>query len=637
LAKEPKEAAAQGRPDTGVLLAAALVAALAFAAYLPSFSAPFVFDDTVSIGDNPSIRHLASSLIPPADTTVSGRPVLNLSLALDHAAGGTALWVYHATNLAIHVLAALALLGIVRRTLQERSLPVALSVALIWVVHPLNTESVTYVIQRAESLMGLLYLATLYFFIRGSTSGGSKPRVWFALCILACFLGMGTKEVMATAPLIVLLYDRTFLAGTFASALRARGKVYLGLAASWLLLGNLVLSTHGRTGTVGFGAGVSPLEYAQTQLWAVAHYLRLSLWPSPLVFDYGRGLSPLSWGTLPSALVTLGLLASTVWALVKRPALGFLGTFFFAILAPSSSFIPVVTETVAEHRMYLPLVSVVTLAVVALSRVLGRGFLPVCGALAAVLLALTWRRNETYQDAEGLWRSAVSARPLNERAHNNLGYILAAKPGGLDEAISEYNEALRLSPVYAQAHLNLAMALVRRPGALDDAVVQFEDALSLNPALVDAHYNLGLALMAYPGRMDAAIAEYRYALRLKPDYAEAHYNLGCALGASPGRGDEAISEYREALRLKPGFVEAHFNLGCALVAKPGRIAEAIAEFQETLRLNPDYVPALCNLATALNSIGRKPEAIASIDSALRLDPTNASALQIRAAIAPSQP
>ncbi|HEY5226971.1 MAG TPA: hypothetical protein VIJ19_00450, partial [Opitutaceae bacterium] len=254
-----------GLTGTGVLPAALLIAAAAAVAYLPSFAAPFVFDDVPAIGGNPTIRHIASALRPPADTTVSGRPVLNLSLALDYAAGGTAPWVYHATNLAIHILAALALLGIVRRTLGPRALPVAFSVALLWAVHPLNTESVTYVIQRGESLMGLLYLATLYFFIRACGSEGNRARLWYALSISSCFLGMGTKEVMASAPLIVLLYDRTFLSGSFASALRTRGKAYLGLAASWILLGYLVLATHGRTGTVGFGAGISPLDYAQTQ------------------------------------------------------------------------------------------------------------------------------------------------------------------------------------------------------------------------------------------------------------------------------------------------------------------------------------------------------------------------------------
>ena len=168
-------------------------------------------------------------------------------------------WGYHVVNLAIHILGALVLYGVVRRTLLCASLRqrygdearwLALAVALIWVVHPLQTESVTYLIQRTESLMGLFFLLTLYCVIRGSTSSGR--RGWYAAAVVCCALGMGSKEVMVVAPLTVLLYDRAFLSGSFREALRARAALYAGLFGCWLVLVGLVASTS-HSLTAGFG------------------------------------------------------------------------------------------------------------------------------------------------------------------------------------------------------------------------------------------------------------------------------------------------------------------------------------------------------------------------------------------------
>ena len=503
---------------------------------------------TTSIAGNATIRHLATAVWPPAGATVSGRPVLNLSLAANYAVSGLSVWSYHALNLAIHVLAAWTLFGIVRRTLELRRLPGAASVAfccaLLWSLHPLLTESVTYVIQRAESLMGLFYLLTLYCFIRGAAAGPAVRRLWYVLSGLACLLGMATKEVMVTAPIVVLLYDRTFVAGSLRGALRQRRGLYAGLAATWALLLVLVLSTRGRAGTAGFASGVPWGSYALSQLPALTHYLRLCVWPRPLVFDYGSALAVRCAAARTGRRPDRGRsLAATAWAMARRPSLGFLGFCFFAILAPSSSIVPVATETMAEHRMYLPLIPVVVLAVLAVRRSLGRWALPACLALAAALSWATWQRNEAYLSEEGIWADTVAKRPGNERAQNNLGFLLSKAPGRMQEAIDHYEAALRLKPDYAQAHANLASALVARPGRLEDAVAHFEEALRLNPGLTEAHYNLACALETIPGRTGEAVAHYEEALRQNPDYAEAHYNLGCLLQKAAraiGRGDRAV-------------------------------------------------------------------------------------------------
>ena len=267
-------------------LALALLALAVAAAYAGSFAGAFVYDDVPAILENPTIRHLGrlgEVLAPPGDQagTVGGRPVVNLSLALNVAISGTAPWSYHAFNLAVHLAAAALLFGIVARTLDlpavrgERPWPekdriaVAFAVAILWALHPLQTEAVTYVVQRAESLMGMLYLLTVYCFVRGAGAGvsepgrpaaGPGPAAWFVLAWLACLLGMATKEVMVTAPVLALLYDRTFLAGSFREAWRRRRGIHLALASTWVLLAVLVAGTGGRGGSAGFGshAGVWP-------------------------------------------------------------------------------------------------------------------------------------------------------------------------------------------------------------------------------------------------------------------------------------------------------------------------------------------------------------------------------------------
>jgi len=568
----------------------AALAAAAIAAYSGTFSVPFLFDDDASIAGNPTIRHLGTAFWPPANRTVTGRPILNLSLAVNYALSGTAVWSYHALNLAIHILAGLVLFGIVRRTLGPRgySAPTALafSTALLWTLHPLQTQAVTYIAQRAESLMGLFYLLTLYCFIRGAGTDDPRGSPWLALSVASCLLGMATKEVMASAPLIVLLYDRTFVAGSFREAFRRRWRVHGAMAATWLVLAFLVLSAHRREGGAGSVAAAAWWRYALTQLPAIAHYLRLCFWPYPLVFDYGTALSAPSLQILPSALLVAGLAAATLLALIRRPAAGFLGASFFAILAPSSSLVPVAGETMADYRMYLPLIPVAVLVVLEVDRRLGRAAPALWLILAAALGLATARRNRDYSSEQAIWSDTVAKRPGNYRARNNLGLLLSKVPGGLDGAVEQYREALRLNPGSAEEHINLGDALLNVPGRLDEAIAQFEEARRLEPALYGAYIGMGNALSRVPGRLDEAIAQFGEALRLKPDSAEGHFNLGNALSRAPGRLDEAIAQYEEALRLRPAYARAHFGLAVALLGLGGRTAEARAHLEAGLRLQP---------------------------------------------------
>ena len=630
-ALRPGNAAGAGSSSyrRSTILGGMIIVLAALAAYHNCFTVPFLLDDLRSIMENPSIRHLwplRGPLSPPSKLMVEGRPVVNLTLAVNYALGGVTPWGYHALNLAIHILAGLTLFGVVRRTLLRPGLcdrfgtaanRLALAIAVIWTVHPLQTEAVTYVSQRAESLMGLFYLLTMYCFIRGAES--AKPVKWYALSVTACLLGMGTKEVMVSAPLMVLLYDWMFVEGSFREAWTQRWRLYVGLAGTWALLVYLVANASSRGGSAGFGTEMSWWPYALTQSRAVVHYLKLSVWPYPLVFDYGTATVKHLGQAPPYALVLAALVAGTVIALCRRQAIGFLGVWFFAILAPSSSVVPVVTQTMAEHRMYLSLAAVVTLGVLAINALLGRHSAAVFLALALGFGFLTAQRNEDYRTELSIWNDTVAKRPDNARAHNNLGLALQ-QAGRTREAVEHYEQALQIKPDYADAHYNLGIVFFRE-GKLSDAIGHFEQALRISPDYAKAHYNLGIVFLQ-GGKLGDAIGHFEEALRIDPDYAKAHANLGTAL-ARAGKNEEAAAQFEQALRINPDLIEPLNNLAWLLATLPpthgGNAVRAVDLAQRACELSRNRAPSELNtLSVAYAAAGRFDAAVATAQKAVDL-------------------
>ena len=629
---------------------AALLVVSAVLCYWNSLHVPFLFDDVPSIVDNPTIRHLwpmGEALSPPREfgLTVSGRPALNLTLAFNYALSGEAVWSYHALNLLIHALAGLTLFGVVRRTLlrgalgdgngRSKSAPlqsdarlVALAVALLWTVHPLQTESVTYVVQRAESLMGLCYLLTLYCSIRGMEPG--KPGRWQALAVAACLAGMATKEVMVSAPLLVLFYDRTFAAGSFREAWRLRWRLYVGLAATWLLLGWLVASTGGNRGGTFGGANWSAWwTYWLTQFEAVARYLGLVFWPHPLVFDYGMWRAASFAQVVPYAVIVVALLGATVVALWRRPVLGFLGFGFFAVLAPTS-LLPGTTQMTVEHRMYLPLAAVVALVVGTAFAVLGRRSLVALGALAVALGALTVQRNAVYRTDLAIWQDTVAKSPGSGLAQNGLGTAWYTR-GQVSEALRCYQTAVRLEPGLPIIHYNLALALAQT-GRPAEAVAEYREVVRLNPRFYPAHIQLGI-LLTQLGHPEEALVHFAQTLQIMPGFPETHHQWGLAL-FKLGRAAEAAAHYAEELRLHPANAGAEDDLGAALL-QLDRVPEAQAHLEQALRLNPNLADAHFNLGVVFSRLGRNDEALLHYAEAVRLNP-NVGEAQLNLGIALAQ-
>jgi tetratricopeptide (TPR) repeat protein len=554
------------------LLPFASLLALAAVLYANSLRNPFVFDDVDAIVENPHLRALwppSAALAAPPGSGSSGRPLVALSLAVNHALGGLDPLGYHVFNVAAHVLGAWMLLALVGGTLRlprlaarsgGRAGGIAFAVAVLWLVHPLHTAALDHVIYRNEVLAALALLAVLVCLMRGARS--PRPHRWHVASVLAGAAGMACKETMVAAPLLAFLYDSLFLARGPRDAWKSRRGVHLGLAATWLVLAACIAGADRGASVTTRWIDLGPLDYARTQLGVVVHYLRLAFWPAPLVLDYDW---PVAHGVATVALpglVLAALAAATAWALRRRSGLAFPGAVFFLVLAPSSSLVPLAGAVAAEHRMYLPLAAVVVVVVlgaeaslvryvggVRMRRAVALGLTVV---VAAALGAATARRNITFSTEVSIWRDTAAKRPANPRAWGNLGAALL-RAGSSAAAVAPLETAVRLQPGYVQARLHLGTALggraARRAAQGDDAgaAADLRRALEVAPGETLLQNNLAWILVT---SRDPAVRDPETGLRLALDAAaerrgnwDVMATLAAAFAAS-GRSDEAATRAR---------------------------------------------------------------------------------------------
>jgi protein O-mannosyl-transferase len=592
------------------LLAAAL-AAVTLLVLWPALHVPFFFDDTGDVVDNREIRQLWPPLWltagPPESNALAGRPVSALSFALVYAAAGESAVAQHAVNLLLHAAAALVLFGLVRRTLllpragpftPEAAAGLAAVSALFWAIHPLNTEAVAYAVQRTEQLWAFCYLLTLYAALRAT---GAQARAWTAVAIGACAVGMGSKEIMVSAPLAVIAFDWVFREK---SALRERRALYLGLSACWLVLAALLLS--GKQGAVALHANdpLTPWQYLFTQGRVIARYLRLVVWPRPLalVYDWDQ-VTPLAQG-LPFFLMVGALFLATAWALWRRHPLGFVGAVVFMALAPSSSILPLPTEIAAERRMYLP-----------------------SAALVAALVAVAWR---------GLSKLA-RPQPVGLAAAAVVAVALAvgtrARLHDYRSTLSIWEDTVRKSPHHSTVLANYARELVRADRPVE-AIPYLRRAIELRSDVPVTHYLLGWSLLLTKDAQGAQ-PPLREAIRLAPDTPNAHFALGQSLAASKD-WDGAAAAFTEALRVDPKdeqsraeLAKVHNNRARAF-AEQGRPADALRALEESVRVRPEYALGHLNVGNARAAQGEWKGAIDAWITAARVAPDDA---QVRAMVA----
>lgn len=679
---------ARARSGGSPTLLAAVVLGLAIGVvYGRALDVPFILDDDSTILGNKSIASLwppigtaedPGPLCPPVPLPTAGRPLVNLTFAINFSAGRLSPIGYHAFNVLIHFAAALLLFALIKRTLllpyfagrfESSADWLALAIALIWALHPLQTETVIYVTQRTELMMAFFYLATLYCSLGywfAATSGNSRAA-WLTLAVASSLAGMASKEVMVSAPIMVLLYERTFVAGSLSKSIRSSWPLYVGLAATWLLL--IALNIHAPRGnTAGFHGEPSLVTSCLTQTQVLLMYFKLVVWPWPLLIHYQLPYLK-TFSEAWTYVVPILLLGLTTLVLLwrNRPA-GYLGAWIFAILAPTTV-IPILTEVAAERRMYLPLAAFAAIAVICayllLQSLLHRrshaynsladSSLPrilLASAVLVIAFALGFasaKRADAYHDVIGLWQDVVVLEPANLMAHFNLGqayeragrlpeaiaelqFVTKADPnktialiqlgliyinlGRLPEAIDVLQAAVKLEP-NAPVALNSLGSALTKAGRAAEAVEYLERATQVQPNFAEVHNNLGIAF-GNLGKVPQAIEEFQRALAYRKSYANAHNNLGVCYNQL-GEKSKAIEQFTLGLQIKPNDAHTHHNLA-VLLAGEGQTAEAIAHFEEAIRLFPQFADAENGLGDALRKAGRSKEAIQHHQKALKIKP-----------------
>ncbi len=613
--------------------------------YSNTFSVPFHFDDVPYIINNHRIKDLRNLL------DLSGTRYMGfLSFALNYTYGKFNVFGYHLVNLIIHITNALLVYWLVRLLFDTpsmagiephpagRSSGIALAVAILFVVHPIQTQAVTYIAQRFASLATLFYLLAVVCYLKWRLATPEKitRHFWYGLALLSTVLAMKTKEISFTLPLMLVLVEVVF----FWSLARLPWRALIPFLLTLLIIPlDRVDALFGvDVGVARETTAISRLEYLFTQFRVIVTYLRLLMFPinQTLDYDYPTYHSLFELSVLVSFLVVGSLLSLALVLLIRAhrsPShisfrlIGFGLLWFFLALSVESSIIPI-TDVIFEHRLYLPSVGIFlalsTLVFVNPPRHMLPWRTPAAamwgwGAVMLVLAIATYERNFIWQDTLTLKQDGAKKAPKKARVHLGLGGAYQER-GRLDKAIQEYQVALTLKPDYVEAYDGLGTIYIAQ-GHLDEAVHLFQRALQLDSHYSPSHYHLGNIYQAQ-GHWEAAVQAYRAAIQHYPGAVLAHRSLGDVYQAQK-RFDEAIEAYQRALKLQPDSAMVYYSLGNTY-ATQSRWQPAIEAYRMALTLQPNLAKALSSLGKIYGILGRLDEAIQVYQRAITLQPDSAA-------------
>jgi protein O-mannosyl-transferase len=574
----------------------ALLVILGVVGYANSFRVPFTLDDEPSILWNPVIKAPVSIV----KLLQSDRPVVNLSFALNYAVGATRVFGYHAFNLVAHLCCGLLFFGFARYTLRLATLRpqfdraadgLAAVATAIFLVHPIQTESVTYIVQRAEIFASMALIAGLW--LAALAAHSPRPFLYFPAIVAVAVLGFWSKDTVVVLPILIALYGWAFIPRDHLRALLRYWPLYalLLLAMAGAVGWRWWQATHVGRGVAVGGvdlAGldlkaafpdttpheiITPWGYLRGQFGVWLYYLRLIVVPDRLCFDCGyRGAWPVRSSLLgdmvwvPAAV--LAALALAAWRLRRRAPLVFFCSFASAIvLVPTSSILPL-TDAYFEHRLYLPIaflaLLVVTTAFSACEALVRRGWLTreaariarvaAAGALVATLVPLTLARNSVYADPLRLSLDTVAKAPRSARARYNLANDYARR-GQPEKAVEQYRAVIAMDPGPWPYYMNLGRQYVKlnRHQEAIDALERARDGAPPNAAIV--YRNLAVAY-SHAGRVADAIVAAERACEIQPLHAGGHKVLA-AVYAQARRTDDALQQYQWVLSLTPNDAQAH--------------------------------------------------------------------------------
>jgi len=690
-----------------------LLGIFVFLIYSNNLNGPLVFDDEQNIRDNRYIRinELTFDNIKDAafKSHAPNRPIPNISFALNYYFHQYNMKGYHVVNILIHITTGILLYFFIKITMgiegvrsQESevriqntedksqqptansqnsshfSLPAShfsLLTSLIWLVHPLQTQSVSYIVQRMNSMAAMFYIMSFLFYVHARLAKGRvKKPLLFAGSLIAGVSALASKEIAGSLPFFIFLYEWYFFQDLNREWVKRYLFIFGGIFVFLIIFAFIYIGTNPLDKILQAyqQRDFTMSQRVLTEFRVIIFYISLIIFPHPsrlnLTHDFPISYSlsdPIN--TLFSILIIAGLIGFAVYLAKKERLISFCILWYFGNLVIESSVIGL--ELIFEHRNYLPSMLVCLIGVSQIIRVLtlfprwsvgtsnnGKK-IPgiVLISLIAVILSLwTYQRNKIWSSDFSLWKDCVEKSPKNVRPYNNLGISLSAQ-GKIEEAMNYFRQAIKIKPDYAYAHNNLGYALALQ-GKTEEAIPYYLKAIQIIPGYVDANYNLANALskqekyeeaakyysnvlivmpdhekahnglgavLSHLKKYDEAIHHYSEALKINSDSAETHNNLGLVF-ADQEKYQDAIRHYSEAIRLNPEFAEAHYNMGLAF-AKTGNLNEAVSHFTDAKRIKPDYAEAHNNLGNALAGLGKMNEAIESYSQALKANPEFADA------------
>jgi len=583
-----------------VYLFVLLLAAVTILAYRPAWNGGFLWDDDAYVTNNElltapdGLRRIWFSFDSPSQYF----PLVYTTFRIERALWGLNPAGYHVVNVLLHVANAL----LVWRLLARLRVPGAWLAGAIFALHPVQVESVAWITERKNVLMGFFFLLTLLTWVEFLDQQTRRRWRLYLLALVLYALALLSKTTACTLPaallLILWLRKKSVTKGTL---LQVVPFVVLGIAMGLLT----IWWERYHQGTRGPLFALGLIERILVASRAVWFYLGKLFWPSNLTFIYPRWIvsptEPLEYAWL-AALG--GLCAAIFFArrYVGR-SLEVAALFFVATLSPVLGFIMLYTfryTFVADHYQYLASIGPIALAsagITTLAASFKESRHSIFGAAVCIVAALavfTWRQSTMYADIEALWRTTIARNPGCWMAHNNLGIVLSQK-GEIDEAIAHYRKTLEMSPDFADADYNLGNALLQK-GEIDAAILHCQRAVTIQPNDPEAQVALGNALFQ-KGLIDESIVHYQKALGIRPYYVTAHYNLSSAF-LKKGEIDKAIFHCQAVLSAQPEHADAHTILASAFLQK-GEIGTAIEQYKKTLEIAPRSVPALNNLAWIL--------------------------------------